>query len=295
MLGRWLDHLVIVRHARRFTTGMTSHLILSPLLLLAAGGCYFDGNSRSQAVRDPTALLYSLYDGSAASAKPSKLALPASIAVVQVGEVAPPTSMLDALRADPAVFGRVESIPATEAMRTCFTNGSNGGPTPDLSRDLTKMRRLAADLGMTHLLLFGGTVETNTYESPLGLLDATIVGGFVVPSKRVKAQSKVSATLIDVAAGRPAVAASAEGSADAFVPSNEASGKRRELSDKAADLATKDLTAQLLARCRDYAANPPATVGPVVAGEPEPAAPVEAAPPTRAAPQPTFWNRFGNR
>ncbi len=271
-----------------------TRLLAAPLLLAFAAGCYSDGYyGQSRAVRDPTALLYSLYDGSAPTAAASKFNLPAAVAVVQVGEIAPPTSMLDGLRADPALFNRVESIPATEAMRNCF---SGGGSTPDLSRDLTRIRRLAADMGMTHLLLFGGTVETDTYQSPLGLLDASIVGAFVVPSKRVEARAKVSATLIDVAAGRAALTASAEGSADAFVPSNERAGKARELADLARDRATADLTKQLLARCRDYAAHPPATAPAAVVVAPEPTLPEPPAPQVElarpAAPPPAFWNRF---
>src|SRR5690349_3454505 len=41
------------------------------------------------------------------------LRLPTTVTVVQIGEVAPPQSMVDALRKEPAVFARVETMPGT--------------------------------------------------------------------------------------------------------------------------------------------------------------------------------------
>ena len=269
---------------------MTPTRLLTPcLLLLAAGGCYTGGlPPRNGPAADPTALVYALYDGPQPTAAAAPMTLPAAIAVVQVGELAPPPSMLNSLRGGGDVFRRVESIPATDALRAAGLNRN-----ADLSRDLTQMRRLAADMGMTHLLLFGGAIDAGAFGSPWEVLDATVIGAFVVPSRRVEARAKVSATLIDVAAGRAVLTASAEGRADEYATLNQLNDTRAKVSDRALSDAVAQLTSQTLGRARDYAASPPVAVaGPVVPPLPV----VEDEPPARvapAAPPADFWNRFG--
>src|SRR5438046_3281461 len=76
---------------------------------LAAGGCDSDGSSASREVWGQDYGAYALSVGEASDtgqveATPKALALPARVAVAEVGSVSPPTALLTRMRRQPAVF-----------------------------------------------------------------------------------------------------------------------------------------------------------------------------------------------
>src|SRR5688500_14029171 len=93
------------------------------LVALIAVGCTSSGLSpREVRGQDYAGYVYSMYDAAAlpanknaalgattATAAPRKpLVTPAKVAVAQLGEVAPPTALMDKLRADTAAFASVQ-------------------------------------------------------------------------------------------------------------------------------------------------------------------------------------------
>src|SRR5687767_8133740 len=144
-------------------TTIRAALALATAAAVGAAGCESSGLSpREAAGRGQSALLYSLYEdaqpaGQQGPARP--LRLPTSVAVVQVGEVAPPQAMIDALRKEPGVFARVDSLPGTEASVPYYENDAHvSGRTQPPRPSLTALRRMAVDAGMEYVLLVGGTI-----------------------------------------------------------------------------------------------------------------------------------------
>jgi hypothetical protein len=251
---------------------MKRELIALAVAGVSLVGCDSSGLSpREVPGRTQAALLYDLYDQelASASAAPAKpLRLPANVAVVQVGEVAPPDSMLNVLRKDPAVFARVETLPGAEPFvpQPDFSGwsgnrwGQAAPPAQTAPRrpTLAAMRRLAADVGLDYVLLVGGTIDHGSSGTPLSLFDITIVGGFLVPSRETRATARASAALIDVPTGRVILNSSAEAHDHSLVPAASVEGERVKLLESVRDAVVANLGAQVLADTRTRAASWPA-------------------------------------
>jgi hypothetical protein len=246
-------------------------------------------SAREAAGRSQPDYLYSLYDKSAAAtadkgpARP--LRLPTAVAVVQVGEVAPPQRMIDALRKEPAVFSRVEALPGNDVLGTYAPNPvqPDGRIVQQPARpSLSSIRAAAADAGMEYVLLVGGTIEHDTNSTPLSLLNLTIVGAFVVPSVDTHGLAKGSAALIDVRSGRVVTSSSAEARDSSLVPSVQASGEETKLMDRLRDDVAAKLGAQVLADAKNRAAFGPSAATQIPIAAPSDV-PVPAGKPYRTA------------
>jgi hypothetical protein len=197
--------------------------------------------------------------------------LPTTVAVVQVGEVAPPQRMIDALRKEPAVFARVEALPGNDVLGTYARNPvrSNGSIIQQPARpSLESIRAAAADAGSEYVLLVGGSIEHDSKATPLSLMNITIIGAFVVPSTETRGLAKASAALIDVRTGRIVTSSSAEARDRSLVPSVEADGEALKLMDRLRDDVAGKLGTQVLADAKNRAAfglstgSPMSTVAP---------------------------------
>ena len=189
------------------------------LPLAALAGCSYDSPySREDSGRDFSSYLYSIDTPVNASpdARPGRLFLPANLAVAQIGEVAPPSRFLDALRGHADLFARVEPISGAAGVGYDVRPvDCKDGTTVAQERarlEMARMQRVAREMGMGHLLLIGGTIDQATKENGLAILDLTVVGAFVVPSKQVDAQARASGALIDLESGRVVLFASADAS-----------------------------------------------------------------------------------
>jgi hypothetical protein len=233
------------------------HCVTAAVLTVATTitGCSSSGLSpREVPGRTQSAMLYSMYDNLdvEASGPARPLKLPATVAVVQVGEVSPPQGMMDALRAEPNVFSRVESIPGAETyvQHDVYRRGAAQAP----SRPTTAgLRRLAADLGMDYVLLVGGTMDYDSNGTPMSLFDLTIVGAFIIPSRETHATARANAALIDVKTGRVVASSSAEDQASSIVPAGSIGGEQVKLLEKLRDKVVAKLGTQVLADAKHRA------------------------------------------
>jgi hypothetical protein len=221
-------------------------------LSVAAGaalcGCESSGLSpREVPGRTQSSYLYSMYEGlgSVEQSGPTRpLQLPANVAVVQVGEVTPPATKMDAMKKDKAVFARVEPFPGPDSPQTAYDAKARQTPTRP---SITTLRRAAADAGMDYVLLVGGTIDHDTSGTPLSLLDVTIVGGFIVPSRESRATAKASAALVDVKSGRVMVSSSAEAKKWSLVPAASVDGEQPKLLEAVRDDVVAKLGTQVVA------------------------------------------------
>lgn len=231
------------------------------LALAALAGCESAGLSpREVPGRSQSAYLYALYADMPAETRNAPLPpmrLPASVAVVQVGEAVPPAKLMETLSGDPGVFARVESLPGVLHEGADHYGRNSGGEdaTQQNRVQIAGLRSLAADLGMDYLLLVGGTVDYGTTGTPLSLMDLTIVGAFVVPSKETRATARANGALIDVKTGRVLVNTSAEADRKSFVPSVSVDGEQMKLLAKLRDDVLDELGKRVLADTRTRAAS----------------------------------------
>lgn len=242
------------------------------LPLAAMAGCYsHDVSPRESSGRDFSSYLYSLDTpiNATADARPGRLVLPARLAVAQIGEVAPPTRFLEALRGHADLFARVDAISGVPGIqyergrydRSALNCKDGTAPVPpdELARqEMGRMQRVAREMGMGHLLLIGGTMDQTTKENGLAILDLTIIGAFVVPSKQVDAEAKASGALIDLESGRVVLFASAD--ATRARPASTATQGAGEIDvmREARDEVLNKLAGQVVHQCEDRARADPA-------------------------------------
>jgi len=226
------------------------------VLVAGAGGCSF-GASRSGQGADYAKYVYALYDdpsgGPTASA--SSPAFPIGVAVAEIGELGPPTDLLEALRKDTRCFRRVAGIPGIadgdfrlDPYAVRATPDCDVRPVPAGTRvALRRLERIARDTGMDYLLLLGATVDSRTRPTPASILDLTIVGAYVVPSNDLSAQARASAVLLDLRTERVVMTSGAAASDNTFAPSVSNAGAQDQLSRSLRDTVYKQLVRQIIA------------------------------------------------
>ena len=231
--------------------------VFSLSILLA--GCS-GGQSRQMvpAQTYPTFIM-SLYD----DAKPHPSTPPTApmrVAVAQVGELVPPQAMLVHLRQNKALFQRVEGIPAV------FDDYSQVGALPTTPKQITRdrvarLQRMTQDLGLDYLFIYGDTVSNYTRENPLQLLDLTIVGAFVIPSREVRATGKAAGALIDAKTGSVVFIASADTEQTKMATGINQEGESVKAVQNARESLTVRLADQLIARTQEVAVTTPMPLG----------------------------------
>ena len=77
-----------------------------------AAGCSFGHSRNERPAQNYPTFIMSLYDNPTPAPRSGAPVAPMRVAVAQVGELAPPQAMLEHLRQNPAMFQRVEGIPA---------------------------------------------------------------------------------------------------------------------------------------------------------------------------------------
>ena len=234
-----------------------ARLAVSTIIVLLICGCHRAGLSpREQGNVNYTVYLMSLYDNAnagAVAAAPQGVRLPARVAVVQIGEVAPPQKLVEYLRGQPDLFARVEGVPdMASGMELYWGQESAEGVRQRVHNEVQRMQRFARDLGMDYLFLYGGNVDYGTRQSGLSVLDLTIVGAYVVPSRKVDAYARASGALVDLNTGRAVIVSSAdarEGKMASAVTADDA--ERKVLAELREDVIEK-LGEQLVSDLRGW-------------------------------------------
>ena len=222
-------------------------LPLCALITGCTGGHY---HQQVPAQTYPTFIM-SLYD----DARPRPATPPTApmrVAVAQVGELVPPQAMLDHLRQNKAMFQRVEGIPAV------FDDYSQSGALPTTPKQITRdrvarLQRMTQDLGLDYLFIYGDTVSNYTRENPLQLLDLTIVGAFVIPSRQVRATGKAAGALIDAKTGSVIFIASADTEQSKMATNSNQEGETTKVVQNARESLTLRLADQLISRTQEVA------------------------------------------
>lgn len=179
---------------------------------------------------------------------------PANVAVAQVGEVAPPESLMLTLRQHPQLFGRVNIVPArldSGFANRRYARGLNTATVADLAvrEHIDSLCDTATSMGMNYLLLVGGTIDSRTNATPLSVLNITIVGAFIVPSDETRATVKATGALIDLPTRQVVAISSAQIEDGQLTPAASTGGENSQLFQRMADRVAVKLAQQVVADC----------------------------------------------
>jgi hypothetical protein len=202
--------------------------------------------------------VYALYnEGDAVLAARPIIRTPLRVGVVQLGEVAPPQRLLEELRRHSDLIAAAQPMPGIFQVDQPAASYSNDPKVfaseveSQARRHISQMRHYARDLGLDYVLLIGGTVDYGSSSNGLSVLDLTLVGAFVVPSKELGATGRASGALIDVASGRMMLAVTSEASSKRLASSFGQDGDReKQLYAMRNDLLTK-LGTEFVARVQN--------------------------------------------
>lgn len=225
-------------------------------VLLFIMGCEHQGLSpRESGNQTYATYLMALYDDAKTLQGPRpQLRLPARVAVAQVGEVAPPQKLVEFLREQRGLFSRVEGMPGmlgnSDSIYCYHDKATSEQIKQRIREDMDRARRFAADMGAEYLFLYGGTIDYGAKENGLQVLDLTIVGAFVAPSRNVKGVAKASGALVELSSGRVVFISSAESQKDALASMSNESSTGERLAERMREDVIKRLGERFVEDCR---------------------------------------------
>ncbi|HEV8605270.1 MAG TPA: hypothetical protein VGQ99_07895 [Tepidisphaeraceae bacterium] len=223
-------------------------------LMVMVGGCASGMSVRETPTQSYPAFILSLYDNPRPQGKAAALVAPMRVAIAQVGELAPPQAMLGHLRQKTDMFARVEGIPAIFEDMSYTHQGGLSITERQITRErVARLQRMAEDLGLDYLFIYGGSIENYTRENALQVLDLTIVGAFVVPSRQVRAVGKAAGALIDAHTGSVLFVASADTEQTKMATNSNENGEKMKVMENARESLNIRLADQLIARTGEVA------------------------------------------
>jgi hypothetical protein len=167
------------------------------------------------------------------------------------------------LRKEPALCRRVEGIPGIANgdfltspynVRDYPVDSANGKNDASVAAAaMRRMLRMARDMGMDHLMLFGATVDSAVHSTGLSAFDLTIIGEFIVPSRDITGRARASAVLIDLRTSRIVLSAGTEADDRRVVSAADESVGEDHLIKRLRDEAFGTLASQMIARCKTAA------------------------------------------
>jgi hypothetical protein len=209
-------------------------------------GCETTGlSSRERAgVSYPNYILSLQVNSNSVPAGPLKL--PLKLAVAQIGEVAPPQSMIQKLTDNKSLVTSVTALPMP-----ADENNYDKDKKYDYAGNLKNVCRLAKADGADQLFLLGGNIDTWAKNNMWSFLDWTIIGAYTVPGSRVHAEGKAAGVLIDVASGEPLIFVSVDNQTSALSPDMLIDGKSLDMRSRLRDELAVSLSEALLKRLAD--------------------------------------------
>jgi hypothetical protein len=224
-------------------------VIVMPLLF--AAGCESDGLSPRETARINYPRYILNLPAAPTNSTINKVALPIRLAVVQIGEVSPSTTLLEQLARDPSSVSFVTGLPLMDS----FPGESYPRNPSDLALDdehyrseIKQLCRQARSVNTDYVFLFGGTVDTRCKDNDLSTLDFTIVGAFIIPANEIHLDGRGAGCLIDAATASPILFVNADASRKTHSPDALASGKAEAMRRETADILTSKLGDELLKR-----------------------------------------------
>jgi uncharacterized membrane protein (UPF0136 family) len=222
-----------------------SAVAVTAVCLLA--GCETTGFSPRETpmVSYPNYIL-SLESGPAGA--PQKIVTPIRLAVAQIGEDAPPETLLDKLAGQKTLVASVNGLPLPDDDGNQIPYSRPGRPGPDYSSRVKTVCSLAQAAGADYVFLVGGTVDSWRQNNSLSVLDATIVGAAIVPAARIHVEGRGAGALISTATCRPVLFVSADSRTTGMSPDFLVDGKTAALDAQVRDQLAAKLTDQFLDR-----------------------------------------------
>jgi hypothetical protein len=110
---------------------------------------------------------------------------------------------------------------------------------------VNRIRLAAATQHVDAVLIYSVGWQSTNKDSPLSLLDLTIVGAYLVPSRSIHGEATATALLLDVRNGYPYGTVTTQASQGGFVPSMGSSQESQDLAQDAQVTAVGKLTAAL--------------------------------------------------
>ena len=223
-------------------TIIKSAVAVAAVCLLA--GCETTGLSpREQSgVSYPNYILSLQSNGASA---PQKLVAPIRLAVAQIGQAAPPETMLDQLAAQKSLVASVAGLPLPAETENNYYHAANYS-TGDYGARLKTVCGLAQAAGADYVFLFGGDIDSWRANNSLSILDLTLVGGVLLPGGRTHIEGKGAGALISASTCQPVLFVSADAEDSAASPDYLADGKAANLRARTRDELIRKLTKGLL-------------------------------------------------
>jgi|HubBroStandDraft_1064217.scaffolds.fasta_scaffold132019_2 hypothetical protein len=176
----------------------------------------------------------------------TKISTPIRLALVQVGETAPPDSMIDKLAAQKTLVVSVMGLPlpGDAGNFPIYTRASAQGP--DYAGRVKAICNAARTTGADYVFLFGGSMDSWQENNSLSVFDLTIVGGFLVPDVKIHIEGKGAGTLISTTTYQPIFFVDASVTSVDSSPDFLADGKTMTLRAKDRDELANKLSDQFL-------------------------------------------------
>ena len=217
------------------------------------GGCSSQGlSSREQGMQSYSNVMYQNHQTPSQLTGPATVQMPARVTVVQIGEITPPESMLKDLRSHHELFQQVSTqsgILPTDPQP--YSESQQVVEDKTHTDYLSHIRAMSAQTGSDYLLIFGGNIESGSQGTPLSILDLTIVGAFVVPSRVVAVSGKAAGSLVDVHTGRVIRTFSADTDGHGMVPSTLVENSETASVHTAKAELVKNLTVDVISQLSD--------------------------------------------
>ncbi len=185
-------------------------LILVLILAVSVSGCYTTGlSSQERGIYNYSNLVYGLYENKQQQQPAARIfdpQGPIKLGVAQVGEHVPSPVMMESLKKETQMFAQVTGLPlgGIQGQENYYQQNDKES---DVSGRVQKLCSMAEDMGLDYVFLYGGSAEVATQATAWSLLDLTIVGAYVVPSRKVQLEINSVGVLIDVKDRRPIVLA----------------------------------------------------------------------------------------
>lgn len=176
----------------------------------------------------------------------AKLPKSLRLAVVQVGEAAPPDRMLQELRRHPESFAFVMGLPLPAENEPPYYYQREKVVPPDYTSHMKAIGLLARKAGADHVFLCGGSIDSWQQNSLLSVFDLTILGGFILPGTKISQEGKATGVLLEAETLQPTVFLNAESKAAWYSPDFLVDGKLANMRVEMRDKLMDELTAELI-------------------------------------------------
>ncbi len=193
----------------------TNLMVLGVLILaVSVSGCYTTGlSAQERGLYNYSNLVYGLYSDKSQTRQSAARIFnpqePIKLGVAQVGENVPSPAMMESLKKQTQMFTQVTGLPLGGIQSEGTSYYQQNDSEKDVSDRVMTLCAIAEDMGLDYVFLYGGSAEVASQATAWSLLDLTIVGAYVVPSRKVQLDINSVGVLIDVKDRRPIVLVSA--------------------------------------------------------------------------------------